>query len=192
MKQTGFSLIEIMISSFILAIGILGLAGMQTLAVKSVDEVQQRTLANSLLVDITERMQLNHVWLENAANNYNTASLIGDASIAAPTCVTNGGFSNCTGAQIKDNDLFEWREKLKFAHVKDNSGTGLANPDACIATTANPSGSGVIVTVVLSWFSTLSSVDAAKGKDAIFVNCGSLSDNRNRRQVSVQSFISQP
>lgn len=190
MKQTGFSLIEIMISSFILAIGILGLAGMQTLAVKSVDEVQQRTLANSLLVDITERMQLNHVWLENSANDYNTNSLIGDASIAPPTCVNNGEFSNCTGQEIKENDLFEWREKLKSAHVKNNTGTGLANPDACIATTATPSGSGVIVTVVLSWFSTLSSVDAAKDKSAIFTGCGTPSNNR--RQVSVQSFISQP
>ena len=190
MKQTGFSLIEIMISSFILAIGILGLAGMQTLAVKSVDEVQQRTLANSLLVDITERMQLNHVWLENSANNYNTGSLVDDVLISPPACVNNGEFSNCTGQEIKDNDLFEWHQKLQSAHVKDNTGTGLANPDACIETTNTPS--GVIVTVVLSWFSTLSSVDATTTavEGSLQTRCGT--PGNNRRQASVQSFISQP
>lgn len=191
MKQTGFSLIEIMISSFILAIGILGLAGMQMLAVKSVDEVQQRALANSLLVDITERMQLNHVWLETANNNYNTDSLIGDESVVRPTCVNNGVFANCSGGQVKDNDMFEWRQKLQSAHVKDNS-DALANADACIQTTATAS--GVIVTIVLSWFSTLSSTDAASdaATGSIFADCGALDDNHNRRQVSVQSFISKP
>ena len=48
MKQRGFSLIEIMISSFILALGLLGLARMQSTAVKSTIEIEQRNLANSL------------------------------------------------------------------------------------------------------------------------------------------------
>ena len=45
-KNKGFSLVEIMISGFILALGLLGLAGMQSTAVKSTIEIQQRTLAN--------------------------------------------------------------------------------------------------------------------------------------------------
>ena len=63
MNVKGFSLVEVMVSSFIIAIALLGLASMQSIALKSVDTAQQLSLANSLLVDITERMQLNQVWL---------------------------------------------------------------------------------------------------------------------------------
>ena len=74
MKMRGFSLIEIMISSFILALGVLGLVSMQSIALKSTVEIQQRTLANSLIADISERMQLNRLWLQAAGNNYAIAS----------------------------------------------------------------------------------------------------------------------
>jgi len=73
MKMDGFSLIELMIGSFILALGLLGLAGVQSTAGKSMLEVQQRALANSLVVEISERMLLNRVWLEdNTDNDYAT------------------------------------------------------------------------------------------------------------------------
>ncbi len=186
MRAQGFSLLEVMISSFILAIGILGLAGMQSVAVKSVTEVQQRTLANSLLVDITERMQLNNVWLTNSANDYATPSLQA-AQLRAPPCVTDGTFSNCTGEQIKQNDLFEWRQKLLAAHVNNNSAHGLIDADACISA---PDEKGKI-TVVLSWLSTLKSSDAAANASpsSIYATCGT--SGKYRRQISVQSFISQ-
>ena len=162
-KNKGFSLVEIMISGFILALGLLGLAGMQSTAVKSTIEIQQRTLANSLVVDITERMQLNRLWLLDAGNNYAIDSLT-DATLSAPNCVSSGGvFTNCSGENIKNNDLYEWKQKFIGAGINNSSAgeNGLVEADACIAVASVTGSDGELVQVVVSWFSTVKSKDAA-------------------------------
>jgi len=187
MKQGGFSLLEILISSFILALGLLGLAGMQSTAIKSAVEVHQRSLANSLLQDISERMQLNKVWLHSTNNNYSIDSLA-DANLVRPDCVNaTGGFTNCTGLQIKNNDLFEWKNKFAGGDVTNAEGfnAGLIGADACIE--ADNSG---LSTIVISWYSTVKSVDAAQSEanDSIYFKCGDASNYR--RQISMKTYIS--
>lgn len=187
MKQGGFSLLEIMISSFILALGLLGLAGMQSTAVKSSIEVQQRTLANSLILDISERMQLNKEWLSQTNNSYAVDS-IADEVLTKPDCVNDdGSFTNCTGLEIKNNDLFEWKAKFSGDVVtsSDDVNSGLIAADACIE--SDTSG---LSTIVISWYSTAKSVDAAEAQDAssIYFKCGDASDYR--RQITAQVYIS--
>ena len=190
LKNRGFSLIEIMICSFILALGLLGLAGMQSMAVKSTVEVQQRNLANSLMGDITERMQFNRLWLLDAGNNYAIESLM-DEDLEAPACVGAGGvFTNCSGEDIKDNDLFEWKQKFTGADAGAES--GLVEADACIAVQPIAGSNGELVEVVISWFSTVKSKDAATGAldNDLTTTCGSLDENKHRRQISLEIYIS--
>jgi len=194
LKSRGFSLIEIMICSFILALGLLGLAGMQSMAVKSTVEVQQRNLANSLMGDITERMQFNHLWLLDAGNNYAIASLM-DEELTAPACVGVGGvFTNCTGEDIKNNDLFEWKQKFTGADINAGADTenGLVEADACIAVQPIAGSNGELVEVVISWFSTVKSKDAATGAldNDLTTTCGSMDENKHRRQISLEIYIS--
>jgi len=194
MEQRGFSLIEIMISSFILALGLLGLAGMQSTAVKSTIEIEQRNLANSLLTDITERMQLNRLWLLEAGNSYQIDSLHA-ASLSAPSCVdSKGSFSDCSGENIKNNDLFEWKKKFTGAEINGSTlgGKGLVEADACIAVKSATGSSGELVEIVISWYSTVSSKDAAanSGTTDLTATCGSGDDNKHRRQVSIETYIS--
>ncbi|WP_169719626.1 type IV pilus modification protein PilV [Psychromonas aquimarina] len=189
MKMHGFSLIEIMITSFILALGLLGLAGMQSTAVKSNIEIQQRTLANSLITDISERMQLNRVWLQEDGNNYAVASLM-DAELSVPSCVGSGGaFIDCSGADIKNNDLYEWKQKFLGAEIDSSTAEhGLIDADACIEVTEEDN--LIVSQIVLSWYSTIKSKDAASDADAlsIFAKCGTASSSR--RQLTAQSKIS--
>lgn len=185
MKMRGFSLIEVMISSFVLALGLLGLAGMQSTAVKSTVEVQQRTLANSLIADISERMQLNRAWLQDAGNDYAIVSLMA-ATLSAPTCVSAGGvFDNCSGEDIKKNDLFEWKNKLIGANVTSTTGrlSGLVEADACIELDSD----GLTI-IVISWFSTVKSKDAAADDPLtdLTAKCGVAS--AYRRQLMVKTL----
>ena len=194
LKKSGFSLIEIMISGFILALGLLGLAGMQSTAVKSSIEIEQRTLANSLVADITERMQLNRLWLSEAGNNYAIESLANE-DISKPNCVNAVGvFNNCTGADIQQNDLYEWKKKFSGAETisGSNEKNGLIEADACIAVSPLAGSSGELVEVVVSWFSTVKSKDAAHASAVgdIKATCGSGDYNRNRRQLSIETYIS--
>ncbi|MCW8994452.1 MAG: type IV pilus modification protein PilV [Psychromonas sp.] len=185
MKMSGFSLIEIMISSFILALGLLGLAGMQSTAVKSTVEIQQRTLANALVADINERMQLNRAWLQEAGHDYAITSLM-NAQLSKPSCVGDAGvFDNCSGEDIKNNDLYEWKNKFIGAYTVSNSGgnSGLIEADACID--AADSGAN---TIILSWLSTVKSKDAAADSDpaSMAYKCGQA--NAARRQLIVQVY----
>jgi len=189
-KYSGFSLIELMISAFIIGLGLLGLAGMQSMAVKSTVEIQQRTLANSLIHDITQRMQFNQLWLQGAGNNYAIASLAA-ASLAVPTCVDDvSAFSDCSGEDIKNYDLYEWQQKFSGANV--NGENGLVAADACIAVESAPGSNGELVEVVISWFSTVKSKDAAA--DAALTDlsatCGALDENQYRRQISIETYVS--
>ena len=185
MKMRGFSLIEIMISSFILALSLLGLAGMQSTAIKSTVEIQQRTLANSLVADISERMQLNRSWLQKTGNDYAVVSLM-KADLSAPSCIGAGGiFDNCSGEDIKNNDLYEWKNKFLGADTLSDTGSnsGLIEADACIEVAS----SGVS-SIVLSWFSTVKSKDAAAGSDpeSLAYRCGEAS--ASRRQLTVKIY----
>lgn len=189
MKMNGFSLIEIMITSFILALGLLGLVGMQSTAIKSAVEVQQRTLANSLLSEISERMRLNRQWLQKTGNDYSIASLTA-ADLSSPTCVAaSGAFDNCSGEDIKNNDLYQWKEKLLGANSVTETGghSGLIEADACIE--VDSEGRTVIV---LSWLSTVKSQDAAAGSASTDLSskCGVARDYRRQLMAKVYSVKS--
>jgi len=69
----GFALLEVLISVFILAIGLLGLAGLQITGLKSNHSAQQRTEAIVLVYDIIDRMRINKAAAK--AGNYDITLL---------------------------------------------------------------------------------------------------------------------
>ena len=58
-RQHGFSLLEVLIALFVLSIGLLGLAGLQTFSVKFVHQSYQRTQATLLIYEMIDRMRAN-------------------------------------------------------------------------------------------------------------------------------------
>lgn len=58
-KNNGFTLLEVMIAVFMLALGLLGLANLQMLSLKNNHSAQFRTSATVFAYDIIDRMRLN-------------------------------------------------------------------------------------------------------------------------------------
>ncbi|MBK8535773.1 MAG: type IV pilus modification protein PilV [Candidatus Competibacteraceae bacterium] len=58
-KQKGFTLIEIMVAVVVLAIGLLGLAGLQATSLRFNDSAYQRSQATNLAYDMVDRMRAN-------------------------------------------------------------------------------------------------------------------------------------
>lgn len=102
-RQEGFTILEILIALVVLAIGILGMAGLQSKSLYNNHSAQLRTKATSLAHDIAERMRANRrIALESAANyqiNMGTTP-------AAPgtNCATN----NCSGNELATFDKYQW------------------------------------------------------------------------------------
>lgn len=58
-KQSGFSLIEIMVAALILSIGILGVVGLQVVGLKGTQQSYMKQQAMSVVQNLTERMRSN-------------------------------------------------------------------------------------------------------------------------------------
>ena len=143
-RQHGFTMVEVMITVFVVAIGLLSAAALQATAKKAAIDAIQRSSASTLAVDILERMRANREVLASYAVTGLTATPTAqDCTEAAP----------CTRAQLATYDLHRWWQSLEGANeqVVDgstrSSGGGLRSPVGCITRTAGT----CRVTVAIAW-----------------------------------------
>ena len=101
-SQAGFTLIEVLVSALILAIGLVGVAGLQATSLKNNQSAYMRSQATALAYDLADRMRSN-VAAANAGS-YAPAS----AAVRA-TCTSTTG---CSAQQLAQNDLSEWTTAL--------------------------------------------------------------------------------
>jgi type IV pilus assembly protein PilV len=101
MPQKGSSLIEVLVTLLIMAVGLLGLASMQMGSIKNVNNSQFRSLATTYAYDMAERMRAN----PNGVTNGNYDNL--DTSGATATSC-----SPCSTSALALLDQYQWKEIL--------------------------------------------------------------------------------
>ena len=128
--QRGFSMLEILISMFIMAVGLLGLVGMQALAQKAEFESYQRAQALILLNDIIDRVNTNR----RAATCY------------AITTNTSGGYPylGTTGANRFDTASFSCPALASTPDLATKAGNDLIEIDAMLNGAAEQLGGGQV------------------------------------------------
>jgi type IV pilus assembly protein PilV len=104
MEQSGFTIIEVLISVLVISIGLLGMAGLQTTGIQQSHNSYLKTQASMLAYDMADRMRSNLQGV--AAGNYNsvdngTLDLIG----TEPACATSDA---CTAAETANVDIYQW------------------------------------------------------------------------------------
>ena len=102
-KQQGISLVEALVALVILAVGVLGLAGVQARQLVETRTANTRAMAVRLVDDLNERMQLNTAGVR--ANNYVLAFGV---TPAGGTCTA----AACSPAQLAASDLAQWRANV--------------------------------------------------------------------------------
>jgi type IV pilus assembly protein PilV len=121
-RQVGVTLIEVLITMVVVAVGLLGAAGLQLASTKFQQTSALRTLATQKAEIIIEKMRVNNAnfTLANLASAVaapETAYLAADDYASAtvlpayPACGLQGQ-PVCTAAQAAQRDLREWREML--------------------------------------------------------------------------------
>lgn len=127
-NDSGFTLLEVMLAVVILSVGLLGLAGMQGIALGRNVNANELTVASNLAADMIERIQFNK-W--NAA----AYDLIDTSSAPPPTVV----------AQVMAmGDYTQWQARLASTRLKGVKGLVTATP---IVTSPTLNQTTVLVTV---------------------------------------------
>lgn len=108
-KNAGFTLIEVLIAMLVLAIGLLGLAGLQASSLRNNQSAYHRSQATQLAYDIADRMRANSVDAEKfAGSNYIMVQPVN--ATAKPNCTAVAGV--CSTADMAENDLKEWNDAV--------------------------------------------------------------------------------
>jgi type IV pilus assembly protein PilV len=98
--QSGFSLIEAMVSLVVVSVGMIGIASLYGQGLRASSTALFRTQAVNLVSDMGDRIRMNReggaAYGGAAANN---------------SCTAAGG-ATCTPAQMAAHDLFEWTARV--------------------------------------------------------------------------------
>jgi len=96
----GFSLVEVLVTIVVLAVGLLGIAALQIKGIRFAHRANLHYFAILQAQDMTNRMRANLTGVNAGAYN-NISSIPSD-----PGCITNS--NGCTPAQLAVYDAFEW------------------------------------------------------------------------------------
>jgi len=143
-RSGGFTLVEVLVSLVVLAIGLLGIAKLMLFSSHSNDSAYLRSQATSLAYEILDDMRANRQEAISAGT-YNTAAAV---PVVAPGALCVGVGSCTTPTQLALYDLYQWG-----LHLNANSGAvppgALPNGQGSVATaTINAQ---TTVTIVVSW-----------------------------------------
>jgi len=104
-RQSGFTLIEVLVTFLIIAIGLLGLAALQLNTMNNSFETYQRALVASIVEDMAARIRMNA-----------PAAMAGEYFLAPPSDLSCGGYANTAESPApppSQYDLCEWHALLK-------------------------------------------------------------------------------
>ena len=135
-KKAGFTLIEVLIAMIILAVGLLGLAGLQATSLRNNKSAYNRSVATQMAYDIADRMRANYTYAKKSTGNVYVTT-----TTPSTSAVENCTNSTCTPAQMALNDLYEWNQS-----IINSLPSTTAKPAKGIITIA-----GNVFTVTINW-----------------------------------------
>ncbi|OHX11346.1 type IV pilus modification protein PilV [Chromobacterium sphagni] len=153
-RQTGFSMLEVLVALMVISLGLLGVAGMQAAAINNTSIARTRSLGSIAAESMAAAMHANTAYwgaLSNAASNtwsVNASGVSGSPSLSQTVDCSASGTS-CNSANLASYDTTQW-----------GSGTLAALPGgsgqiACTSTAP------IACTITVSWLEKKSAVNAA-------------------------------
>jgi type IV pilus assembly protein PilV len=150
--EQGFTLIEVMFAAVYLAIGLLGIAAMQDIALSRNVDAKRLSVATNLAAEMLERVRFNspaNSTLSGGAYPYNGIRACSDLA----ACAGGETAGNATANATASGDYDQWRARLK---ATDTTGA-LMLPNAVATVNSVATGTSslgqVLVTVQIQWSS---------------------------------------
>ncbi len=139
-KNTGFTLIEVLIAVLLLAGGLLGLAALQATSLRNNQSAYYRSQATQLAYDMADRIRANPDVAN--ANGLTLAAYAATTSPAAQASCSNT--TGCTPALMAQNDRTQWLANIA-AVLPSGTGTITNITDATVVPVTHT------FTITISW-----------------------------------------
>jgi len=107
-QERGFSLLEVLIALLVLSVGLLGIAGLQTVSLRFNHQSYERTQATVLISEIFEKIVANPV-----AARSGSFDTIDDTDTSASFTGYGSCPASCTPTQLATFDLFRWKLSIE-------------------------------------------------------------------------------
>jgi type IV pilus assembly protein PilV len=166
-RQSGFTMLEVLIALLIIVLGLLGLAGMQVRMHQAEFESYQRTQALILLYDMVDRINFNRSTVSCFAFTTTTGGTpnVGTGSAPPTGCAASTAANNT----MADTSIAEWDAALEgAAEVKGGASVGaIVGARGCVtydAATELLDSAGAVIsgtglfTVTVAWQGTVDTV----------------------------------
>ncbi|MET3118314.1 type IV pilus assembly protein PilV [Undibacterium sp. GrIS 1.8] len=138
--ESGFLLIEVLVAFVVIAFGMLGIAGMITITLKSNSSSYIKQQAVQSAYDIADRIRANSVQAIAGSYNVNNVTTGAASAVSPATPAIDCGSTICTDAQLATYDTWYWLAK-DVAQLPNGSGSVVTVP----------SGSNTLVTITVQW-----------------------------------------
>lgn len=151
--HAGFTMLEVLVSIVILAVGLLGIASLQTVGMRQTMNSQLITQASFQGNDMAERMRANMAGVRMGA--YDAI----DGSESDPACLPS-----CTPAQLAAHDAAQWAATNKLLLNDGSSGS--------VTSAVNNNGDGTF-TISIAWTEMAMPDEVDGSGNAILTNANS-------------------
>lgn len=140
-RARGFTLIEVLVTFLVIALGLLGLAALQVNTINNGFEAYQRAIAAALVDDMAERLRMNPAGVRAGAYVPHVQISPNDAGVCSMDLLAS------TQARV-NQDQCEWQRMIDGSSVLDG-GVGIGGPrnaEGCVSALSSS-----VVRVSISW-----------------------------------------
>lgn len=111
-NSSGFTLLEVMIAMVIFSIGLLGLAGIQAVAISNNNSAYTRTVSMQLAYNIADVLRASTDATGNVNSFYDSVSTT--ISGAPASCIQKSGSAapNCNDTALANFEVYHWQKRI--------------------------------------------------------------------------------
>ena len=193
-NQRGFSMLEVLISMLVIMIGILGIAGMQMLAVNNSENARYEGQAAILASGLAAEMQANPGYWATSSTPTTSISVTGTTITVVPAYASTCLAATCSPVQMAYYDLQNFGAAMAgVANIDAVTYNGTALPASSaqiqctqpVAATTTVPGTPGICTVTLTWYETNTAISNDTGSTGQLQN-GTAQAHTYQTLVSIQ------
>ena len=186
-RQSGISMIEVLVAIFILAVGMLGTASLQLTSKRSNLEAKDRTMATMIAQGFVERMRMNPRQL-STYTNAGAGRIFSGGSFSAIDCSVQ-----CTDAQIASLDLYDLEQAL-IGNTEKIAGAAVGGMNQALICIEGPDGGSATYTVAIAWrgqtqLSDPATVHTCGSDTGAYDSTDGTQSNVYRRVLVIETFI---